>query len=274
MKIKLGIMQGRLSEKPGQNLQSFPYATWKDEFFFAKDLGLDFIEYLVDDVNDNLNPITNQNGRKQIIELCRISNIKINSLCAHTFINDDFLDPSKLSNINLKFYKIINWCEELDINNINVPINGLNNKKFEELKNMIIFFNQLKIPKIVNILIETDLSAVVLKKFLESLKVKNVKIVYDLGNANALKIDTLHFLRILYKKIFEIHLKDRSSKEGNSYRLGSSDTPFANIASELNKLGWSGLVTLETPIFNNWKDEAIHNISFANNWIQKIQKKI
>ena len=179
-----------------------------------------------------------------------------------------------MSNINLKFYKIINWCEELDINNINVPINGLNNKKFEELKNMIIFFNQLKIPKIVNILIETDLSAVVLKKFLESLKVKNVKIVYDLGNANALKIDTLHFLRILYKKIFEIHLKDRSSKEGNSYRLGSSDTPFANIASELNKLGWSGLVTLETPIFNNWKDEAIHNISFANNWIQKIQKKI
>ena len=36
MKIKLGIMQGRLSEKPGQNLQSFPYATWKDEFFFTK----------------------------------------------------------------------------------------------------------------------------------------------------------------------------------------------------------------------------------------------
>ena len=99
MKIELGIMQGRLSDKPGQSLQSFPYLTWKDEFFLARNFGLDHIEYLVDDVYDTLNPITNKEGRNQIAQLSKESNIKVNSLCAHTFISDNFLDPSNNSNI-------------------------------------------------------------------------------------------------------------------------------------------------------------------------------
>ena len=274
MKIELGIMQGRLSDKPGQSLQSFPYLTWKDEFFLARNFGLDHIEYLVDDVYDTLNPITNKEGRNQIAQLSKESNIKVNSLCAHTFISDNFLDPSNNSNIILKFEKIIEWCKQLNINYINVPIDGLSNKKFDELKNIIVLFDQLKIPKSINILIETDLSAEVVKIFLSALKVKNVNIVYDLGNANALKFNFVKDFKILHKNICEIHLNDRSSKEGNSCRLGSLDTPFKKIASELNQLRWSGLVTLETPIFTNWKEEAVHNISFAKNWIKEINKEI
>ena len=51
--MHIGIMQGRLSNKPGQPLQSFPWNTWKKEFLRAHSIGFNQIEWLVDDAKNN-----------------------------------------------------------------------------------------------------------------------------------------------------------------------------------------------------------------------------
>ena len=41
-------MQGRLSQKNNLPLQSFPFNTWENEFYRAKTIGFNKIEWLVD----------------------------------------------------------------------------------------------------------------------------------------------------------------------------------------------------------------------------------
>ena len=69
MKIKIGIMQGRLSDKLSQPLQSFPWADWQKEFERAHSLGFNQIEWLIDGNNDSNNPIATLCGQKEIMEL-------------------------------------------------------------------------------------------------------------------------------------------------------------------------------------------------------------
>ena len=63
--------------------------------------------------------------------------------------------------------------------------------------------------------------------------------------------------------IGEVHIKDRFSDNGGSERLGMADTPFHSAVEILRELSWSGSFILETPIFNNWKDEAEANFYFT-----------
>ena len=69
--------------------------------------------------------------------------------------------------------------------------------------------------------------------------------------------------------IAEIHIKDRYFN-GSSDRLGCADVDFDSVARILNNICWNGLVVLETPIFNDWRIEAEHNILFTKKWISKI----
>ena len=75
MKNKIGIMQGRLSEKPGQPLQSFPWDSWKKEFERANSIGFNQIEWLVDGDKDKDNPISLKDGQKEIARLSKKYNI-------------------------------------------------------------------------------------------------------------------------------------------------------------------------------------------------------
>ena len=71
--IPIGIMQGRLSNKPGQELQSFPYGRWHDEFERAHKNEYELIEWLVD-AYDNL--IVTSEGRAEIKTLSLLQNPK------------------------------------------------------------------------------------------------------------------------------------------------------------------------------------------------------
>jgi len=53
----LGCMQGRLSPMVNNKIQSFPNIYWQDEFIYAKNLGLKFIEWTLDYKKIFSNPI-------------------------------------------------------------------------------------------------------------------------------------------------------------------------------------------------------------------------
>jgi L-ribulose-5-phosphate 3-epimerase len=63
--IKVGIMQGRLSQPINGKIQSFPKDTWREEFHLAKKIGFDLIEWVLDD-DLTSNPIID---KEKLIEI-------------------------------------------------------------------------------------------------------------------------------------------------------------------------------------------------------------
>ena len=51
---RIGIMQGRLSKPLNGKIQSFPVNSWENEFYLAKNIGFELIEWVLDEnVKDN-----------------------------------------------------------------------------------------------------------------------------------------------------------------------------------------------------------------------------
>ena len=263
--FSIGIMQGRLSNKPGMPLQSFPWNSWREEFSRASAIGFNQIEWLIDGCNDDENPIASVDGRKERGERATKDDISIKSLCAHSLIDGGLLDDSTNSIIAQNtFSKILSWAFEINIEFIILPIMDAmsiqNNNSKEKLKKVL--------RKVVTnhgptVLLESDLPAASLKQFIDEVALDNVKVLYDLGNATAMGFDIESELRLMHSIIGEVHIKDRFSDNGGSERLGMADTPFHSAVEILRELSWSGSFILETPIFNNWKDEAEANFYFT-----------
>ena len=66
MKIKFGIMQGRLSPLIGKKIQAFPDKYWTKEFVEIKKTGLNIIEWTLDYKNLKQNPLISLEGQKKI----------------------------------------------------------------------------------------------------------------------------------------------------------------------------------------------------------------
>ena len=53
---QIGIMQGRLSPQLGNKIQAFPLDNWREEFWTAKEIGYNSIEWIVESPLE-LNPL-------------------------------------------------------------------------------------------------------------------------------------------------------------------------------------------------------------------------
>jgi L-ribulose-5-phosphate 3-epimerase len=265
----IGIMQGRLSSKIGQPLQSFPVNEWREEFSRAQKLGFNQIEWLMDGFNDHLNPIVNSNGRKLIRELSIKNNIQINSLCAHKFINGALLShhSSKAAVIELK--KVLSYASKASIEYVIIPLMesmSISNNFLAQEKLNNIFHDVIEDDSPI-ILLESDMQAHELKSFISEVSLNQIKVLYDIGNANAMGFNIEEDLHILKNMICEIHFKDRFSIGGESTRLGKGDTPIKLVSETLSKLPWYGAVVLETPTLNDWAKEAEINFKYTKKYL-------
>jgi len=265
-----GIMQGRLSDKVGMPLQSFPIQEWRIEFTRASELGFDNIEWLVDGVNDEFNPIFSSSGRQEIKGVISNSGVCVESICVHSLITGEILETSSIGSkaiSNLK--QLINFSNEIGIKRVIIPsMDNLSLSNESAASKMSSLLALLTKDTDIIFLLETDLSHKRIIKFINSLEVDNVGVLFDLGNANALRLDFPDEIRALAHLIGEIHIKDRRKSDGKSMRLGEAGTPFDLIRNELNQSNWYGPFVMETPIFDNWFDESIHNLKFARSFFE------
>ena len=264
----IGIMEGRLSNKTGQPLQSFPWGSWKEEFKRASSIGFNKIEWLVDGNSDGQNPIASPSGQKEILRLSDKYDISVNSLCAHSLIDGNLLHDNILNvnNAKHKFLKILSWATAINIEFVIFPIMDAmsiqSDYAKEKLKNILHEVVDIDHPKI---LLESDLTAFQLNFFLDDVDMDNLGILYDLGNATAMGFDIENELRVLHADIGEVHIKDRYINNGGSVRLGNADTRFEAAVRILNDLSWQGSFVLETPILGDWQTEAYSNFNFTAN---------
>lgn len=271
--ITVGIMQGRLSSKNNQPLQSFPKYNWQEEFSHASQLKIDQIEWLVDDINKTSdNPILTNSGRSQILEIVSSTNVAVKTLCAHYFINYDLnYIQTKKKQIEYNFLYLLEFSDLVGIEMISIPFMDQISLKNNELKKeMSDFFNKILVGNGPKVLIECDIEGALIKNFIESLNLSRLGILYDTGNANALNLDPIEDFILLSKYIHEIHIKDRSSITGDTFRLGMGDTPFSLYKDIINKNSWNGPLVMETPTFTNFFKEASENSKFLKNWLEEL----
>lgn len=274
--MRIGIMQGRLSNKQGKPLQSFPWNSWKKEFLRAHSIGFEQIEWLVDGVNDDDNPIASVNGRKEISLLSIKYDVSINSLCAHALIDGKLLSNGRNQKDALeKFSKILFWASEARIEYVILPVmDAMSIQTAESKERLRKVLHEVVDTYTPKVLLESDLSAIQLKEFLDEVDLENIGVLYDLGNATAMGFDIESELKLLYPLIEEVHIKDRYINNGISDRLGKANTSFDKAIKILKKSFWNGSLVLETPVFDNWRDEAEANFSFTKNLVESLTQNI
>jgi len=267
-------MQGRLSNKPSKQLQSFPWDSWKNEFSNAASLGFDTIEWLVDGNEDLSNPIASVEGRTYIRELVARHGIKVKSLCAHTFIDGKLLSTGPESNQAISHLKnILDWANALEVKMVILPaMDAMSLGTLFARERLADILKDVLTADGPAILLESDLSGRQLSEFVTSIGSNRLGVVYDLGNSHAMGFDCEADLSELGELVREIHIKDRKINNGPSQRLGIGGTPFRKSAQVLGLLGWQGPVVLETPIFKDWNEEAKHNLAFTRDWLTVLER--
>ena len=271
--IKIGSMLGRLSNKYHQPLQSFPVITWQEEFDNAASIGFDCIEWVEDGFSDEENPLFYPEGRQALKDIQKIKKVYIHSVCAHSFISGKFISSNRIERMHWidRLESIINFSNDIGAEAIILPLmEDFSVKSIEKEKLLIESFREIKpLPDNLKILLETDLSAKNTLNLLNKIDRSDIGIVYDLGNSTQLNYDLYADIKSLHKVIGEVHLKDKDFSK--SFRLGDGNTNFESAAEALKECKWQGNYVLETPIFNDWKQEAEHNFLFAQNLISTIE---
>ena len=121
MKNRVGIMQGRLSNPIKNRIQAFPHQTWRNEFEIAQKIGFQTIEWVFDDFTPN--PIINEDGINEVIDLSKKFQMKVDSVCADYFMSNLLFNESetKIKNNVTILIELIKKCYRAEITIIELP---------------------------------------------------------------------------------------------------------------------------------------------------------
>ncbi len=240
MTARLGIMQGRLSKPLNGKIQSFPKDTWKKEFYDAKEIGFELIEWVLDE-NLEDNPIMNKNSFKIIDQIKKETQIAVNSICCDFFMTNSLSKKStsfKDKNLEVLDHLIEEACPANNIKIIDLPLvknESLKKKEIaEDYKNLLLNLEKKIIDNNLTISLETDLNPFEFKDFLKDFNKDAISVNYDTGNSAYWKFDAKEEFLSYGNQISNVHIKDCTPKD-YTVELGSGNVNFKEIFNLLKK---------------------------------------
>ena len=260
-------MQGRLSPRAEGRMQAFPWATWQDEFTWARDCGFDGLEWLVTADRLEENPIWTDAGVDQIRERMAATGVRVTSLCADCFISRPFVrvdEAERRSSIDT-IETLIARSATLAIAVIVIPV--LEAGEIRTRADAAVLRDSLRGPASlartcgVRLALESDRAVAAYRELLDSMP-PALGACYDVGNATALGFDVAADLRALGPHLCGIHIKDRR-RGGPSVPLGEGDTDFDAVFDGLTAAGYSGPLVIETPVCDDPWSQARRHLAFV-----------
>lgn len=234
--LRLAMVQGRLSSEVAGKFQYFPIHNWRSEFFKAKELGFDSLEWIISDFS---NPIFDEASQNEIIDLVRDSNLEISS------ISLDLLMPKTLNYFSDKetkwiFDNINKIAKKVKLSRVSIPIEetcGIRDPQtFNKVQGKLIKILNLNSFNEYSIAIETDMAPNVISNFLNHKALQRVGVLLDIGNAAAYGYKLNDYFNQLSKKIYSLHIKDRLSGIGPTVPLGEGSAEFDYLAKNIHNL--------------------------------------
>lgn len=238
-------MQGRLLPKYNGLYQAHPVGYWSEEFFIAKEIGLECIEFILDYNGAEKNPILTKEGLIRIMSYAQDSGIHIQSICADYFMEAPFHRNNDIA-INKSQKLLVNLLESakfLGVKDIVIPC--VDKSSIDDVKHADLFYKNLS-PIVaiaeqysINLSLETDLAPQPFLELLERFNSKRVTVNYDIGNSASLGYDPVDELNAYGSMISVIHIKDRVF-QGGPIELGKGSAKFSLFFSELKKFNYRG----------------------------------
>tara|TARA_R110002110_G_scaffold111258_2_gene277084 strand:+ start:3884 stop:4660 length:777 start_codon:yes stop_codon:yes gene_type:complete len=232
--MELGIIQGRLSP-PIEGFQETP-SQWRREFALLKQHGLNHIEWVITKKSFETNPLFSKDFDK--------GNLPISSICADNLVDKRiFMRPFLEKNLT----PICDAAIKHDIKFVTIPLLESSSLADGELRGFFkkgILSYAARYPGL-NFSFEAEMPALSLLEILELSD--NFYATYDTGNMTSMFVNHERYIDLIFHKINNVHLKDRT-RQGGSRSLPPSegDTNFELIFAKLKELGYNKLYTLQT----------------------------
>ena len=272
MKNLIGIMQGRLSPTVDGKIQAFPWDSWEQEFYSAREVGLDMIDWLVTADKFYENPLLTAEGVKRINVLLSETGIRIDSACAHYFVEYSLLrcSDSELKERLDMLELLLTRLNQVGIKYLEIPLFEQSDIKDEaDLMQMA----QIIKPRLdkahrlgITIAFETSLRAKMVRAFLSVLGHPAARATYDMGNSAGLGYNPEEELESYGELVVTVHVKDKVLKDG-SVPLGQGDTDFATCFSILKAKNYTGPYILEVARSGNEVESARKNVAFVKKFL-------
>ncbi|HOJ58704.1 MAG TPA: sugar phosphate isomerase/epimerase family protein [bacterium] len=250
MMPRLGIIQGRLSPPVGEYFQIFPAASWREEFARARELGLDYIEWVLDAVTLNETPLLTKTGREEIRRVMDATGTRIWAVCGDYFRDVPLIRVTGNElETRLDYLKdVIGYCAELEIPSVMIPFVDHAAMANEEeigqaqsaLRAVLPFAEEWGVA----VTLETALDASRYKQFMEEIHHPALRVTYDIGDCASLGHDLREDIFLLRDWIHTVHVKDRV-RDGGTVAPGTGNADFDAVFAALAEIGYSGPFTLQ-----------------------------
>ena len=266
---EVGIMQGRLLPKYNNRYQAHPFGYWKNEFNIAKNIGVSYIEFILDFNDYLLNPLMSNLGISEISEIIQKSGIGVRSICADIFMEVPLhsMDNS-VANASIEILlKLIKNSAKIGITDIVIPcVDQSTLRSTKDQKKLLENLHQpieLATKLNINLALETDLAPIPFLDLLNKFDADIVKVNYDIGNSASLGFDIFEEFKLYGDKISDIHIKDRVLG-GGSVELGKGNANFTSFFEVLSSIDFNGPIVMQ--VYRD--DEGIEIFKKQFNWFK------
>lgn len=270
MNLEFGIMQGRLLPKYKNRYQAHPLGYWDKEFDIAKQVGLSYIEFILDFEDYKLNPLFTNPGIVEVERVIQKTGIGVKSICA-----DIFMDAPLHSENNIIAFRsveilltLITNASKLGVTDIVIPC--VDHSSLKDLNDQSrLIANLLKPIELasklnINLALETDLPPLPFLNLLDKFDSDIIKVNYDVGNSASLGFDIVEEFKLYGNRISDIHIKDRELN-GGSVELGTGNGDFNLFLKLFEKLNFKGPIIMQ--VYRDDEGIEIFNKQFA--WLKK-----
>ncbi len=248
--MNLGLMQGRLSPMIDGKIQAFPWDTWRDEFYLAKDCQLTYMDWIVETERMDENPFLTKQGLENIRQCENESGVRVISICADYFMENPLIRCS-MSELNERLNQlsiIVTNTNTFGVKFIEIPFvdNSAmhNDAEIEELISVVNkFVDKCELGQ-TQLVFETSLAPNKLQYFLKMINHPQVKANYDSGNSASIGLDVNAEFNAYGDQISTVHIKDRILG-GTTVPLGTGDVVFEDFFKCLQKYKYQGPMIMQ-----------------------------
>ncbi len=241
-------MQGRLVPPEPGRFQAFPRERWEEEFGFAAQVSLSYIEWVYDLYGADVNPLTADIGKMQA--RIRESGVSVFSMCADYFMDKPFLRCSQAERVQrLQFLqRLLPLAKQVGIGRIVLPFVDASRIESDEEKAIVIGVLKDSLPTAreagIELHLEADLAPSEFARLLDKLPDPSIKVNYDSGNSSSLGYAPEQEFAAYGDRVGSVHIKDRI-RGGGTVPLGTGDADFPAVFAALERIGYEGDLTLQ-----------------------------
>lgn len=254
MQAVFGIMQGRLSPPENGRFQSFPRHSWREELSRAREVGLNYIEWIYDDYGASSNPIASVEGIAELNVLKQETGIKTPAICGDWLMDYPLVRCSQEQRMQREhmLHRLLRWGKAIGASRVVLPFVDASSIRTDEEKSVVVEVLERALPISeemgVEMHVEADFGPAEFASFLARIPHPNVKVNYDSGNSSGLAYIASEEFVAYGSRIGSIHIKDRLRLPDGKVAtkpLGEGSADFDDVFTSIRKISYSGGFTLQ-----------------------------